>query len=410
MKRLTEEKLREVLRVVAEEGSCAKAGNVLGATRNTVEHWVRLAKERQVFLTPKRDPLESALIEIRKLKQELNLLHRHNENAEAVRKEIYGLSNEPVNPPKWVIDANRVGRKARAGIPFCHWSDWHYGENVSISGTAYANEFNRDIAGKRVHSLVENSIRLAKGFAFQGNTSAPSGIVIALNGDLISGDIHEELRETNEAPPFVCVNEVLGLLIWAIDTMAENFGRVFVPCTVGNHGRTTHKPRAKNRVFLSYEWNLYMMLQRHYAGNPKVVVTVSDHTDILYKVAGHRILQTHGDALGVKGGDGIIGALGPIARGAIKLRNSEFKLGRDFDYLIMGHWHQDLWIGRTIVNGALKGYDEYARLVLRAEPSRPSQQLWFMHPEHGMTARMPVFVDSTEVNVDKSVIWAEVGT
>jgi hypothetical protein len=37
--------------------------------------------------------------------------------------------------------------------------------------------------------------------------------------------------------------------------------------------------------------------------------------DVHYRVYGVRFLLNHGDMLGVKGGDGIIGAIGPIMRG-----------------------------------------------------------------------------------------------
>jgi hypothetical protein len=47
----------------------------------------------------------------------------------------------------------------------------------------------------------------------------------------------------------------------------------------------------------------------------------------------------------------------------------------------------------AIVNNCLKGYDEYARLALRAPYSRPSQVLFFVHPQHGITAKWDVFLE-----------------
>src|SRR6185437_5478357 len=98
--------------------------------------------------------------------------------------------------------------------------------------------------------------------------------------------------------------------------LADKFGNVFVPCVVGNHGRNTLKPRAKSRVYTSYEWLLYVMLERYFAErNPAIRFFVPSDIDALVRVNATRYLFTHGDALGVKGGDGIIGALGPIMRG-----------------------------------------------------------------------------------------------
>ena len=116
------------------------------------------------------------------------------------------------------------------------------------------------------------------------------------------------------------------------------------------------------------------------------------------------ILLTHGDRMGVKGGDGIIGALGPIARGAIKIGNSYRHVGVDFDFILGGHYHQLFWLPNAIFNGCVKGYDEYARLVLRAGYERPTQALFFVHPEHGITARWAVYLEGRKkAHADK--VW-----
>ena len=406
-KPLTDEKLREVLvQVEKHGGNVTHAAKALGMSRNTFQAQVEMARGRGLTAPGKRDPLEVSRNEVRELKKRMSDIHAHNESAEQVRKEIYGLSAISADPPAWTVKDK--GGKGHGSIPFAFWSDWHYGEVVSKAETAGTNEFNRKIGKERVRRLVEGTIRLARGFAFrEGSAEKNSGIVVALGGDMISGAIHEELAETNEATPFECINDVMNLLVWAIDEMKKEFGKVFVPCVVGNHGRTTKKMRAKEAVYLSYEWNLYTMLERHYASDKNVSIFVPGETDAFFKVAGQRFLLTHGNALGVKGGDGIIGALGPIARGAVKLRSSEYKIGREFDYLIMGHWHQEIWLPRVIVNNSLKGYDEYARLFLRADPSRPSQCLWFVHPEHGITARISVYVDEPLVTKEDRK-WVEV--
>lgn len=404
---LTDAELLEVLRALDKaKGNQTEAAKLLGINRNTFVGRLGKAQDRKAeLLGPKVDPLVSAKTRILELQRTIAEVNAHNETAARVREEIYGLAGITPEPPKWIID--KKDSKGHAAIPFAFWSDWHYGENVSKAETGGVNEFNPKIGKERVRRLVESTIRLARGFAFREGTEKPAGIIVALGGDMISGDIHEELAETNDLTPLQCVNDLLDMLIWAIDQMRDEFGKVFVPCVIGNHGRTTKKMRAKEAVFRSYEWNLYCMLERHYVRDPNVSVYVPGETDALFRVAGHRFFLTHGNALGVKGGDGIIGALGPIARGSIKVANSEGKIGRDFDYLIMGHWHQEIWLPRVIVNNSLKGYDEYARLFLRADPSRPSQCLWFVHPEHGITARISVYVDDVLIKA-KDRKWIEV--
>lgn len=314
--------------------------------------------------------------------------------AAELRKTIYGLSEVVPNPPKWINP--KIGKDVpNVSVPVAMWSDWHAGERVRPGEVGGLNEFNNRICRERIERLVNITIELAK--KHMGKIEYP-GIVVCLGGDMISGNIHEELRETNEGT-------VQQILFWLQDTlaaaltrMADEFGQVFVPCVVGNHGRMKHKPHAKHRAFENYEWSLYQQLERHFKvkGDTRVRFYIPDGPDAFFNVLGHRILLTHGDALGVKGGDGIIGAIGPIARGSVKIGRSEAAVGRDFDTLMVGHWHTYIPRGEAspvAVNGTLKGFDEFAHTILRVPYSRPSQSLMFIHSEHGITAQWQVFLD-----------------
>ena len=64
--------------------------------------------------------------------------------------------------------------------------------------------------------------------------------------------------------------------------------------------------------------------------------------------------------------------------------------------LVIGHWHQMIWLPRVIVAGTLKGWDEYARSALRAPPQAPSQPLWFVHPRRGITSKWEIKLDEPE--------------
>jgi len=110
-------------------------------------------------------------------------------------------------------------------------------------------------------------------------------------------------------------------------------------------------------------------------------------------VYGQRYLAMHGDHMGVRGGDGIIGALGPIARGEVKVGKQAAAVGRDFDRLLIGHWHQEITLPRVVVANTLKGFDEYAKDALRAPPSTPSQPLWFVHPNRPQTSYWNIMVE-----------------
>jgi hypothetical protein len=277
------------------------------------------------------------------------------------------------------------------GFPMTIWSDWHWGETVRLDETGGVNEFNHDIALQRVDGLVNRTIRLLRSYA--GETPSYPGIYVCLGGDMLSGGIHDELVETNWAPAVGQAFQVHEVIAGALLRMADEFGTVHVPCVVGNHGRNAKRPRAKLRIHENSEYWLYMALQARFADDPRFVFAVSEHTDVDFSVYNHRFKLTHGDALGVKGGDGQIGALGPIVRGVLKTNNSERQIRLDADTIIMGHWHSYQPRGALIpavVNGTLKGYDEYSRTFLRAPYNKPSQALWLVSPKHGIGAQWEV--------------------
>ncbi len=328
------------------------------------------------------------------VERELRKRSHEKESAEKIRKEIYGLAEITPDPPKWT---DQEPGKGTTGIPLIQLSDWHWGERVDADQVGGCNAFDRKIARRRVRVLYDTITDLC--FNHMVNPKYP-GCVIALNGDLITGAIHDDLRETNDGPVTWSVIEVENQVIGLINALAKKFGRVFVACTPGNHGRNTLKPRAKNRVFDSYEWLIYTHLEQYYRGNPKVDVHVPNGVDAHYSIFGHRIMQTHGDTLGVKGGDGIIGALGPIARGAVKVGGQQRAAGKDFDTLVIGHYHTYIPRGDAtpvMANGSLIGPNEYSQLILRVPGSRPSQSLAFIHHKHGFTAQWPMYLDEKRV-------------
>ncbi len=394
------------LRAIAKHGTVQAAARALGVSDT------RLRAKRDMA-APRGLTAESKVLdETAKLKTDLAAANKRiaailqeNDTAETIREKIFGLAQHTPAPPEWLT---RTGKPGSRGAPCSVWSDLHYGEVVSKDEVGGVNEYNMDIARKRMMKLTNTTIDLAYNHMGRAKTEYP-GMVICLGGDMMGGDIHEELAKTNDRTPQQSVNDLTDLLAGALDTMAGKFGKLFVPCVVGNHGRSTKKMQMKQRVFSSYEWIMYCSLERHFKKSKHVQFLIPSESDAFFNVYGHRYCLTHGDSLGVKGGDGIIGAIGPIMRGTMKVHRSEAQIGRDFDTVVMGHWHQYLTLPGLIVNNSFKGYDEYARLGLRAPYSRPSQALWFTHPEHGITAHWQVYLEGLQTSNDdaKWVVWQD---
>jgi len=391
----TDAELVHMLQVKAVEGSLAKAGAVLGVSTETLRRQLIRAKARGLTAKTKLvDPLQKANVEIKILQKKLADHETESLEAEDVREEIYSLSRDPSEPPKWLSPRGTIDNTP--GVPMTIWSDWHYGEVVKRNEVDGLNEFNPKIAEERIQHLVKTTIKLIR-----KQTPKPFGIVINLGGDMITGDIHSELADTSPMRPLECIDKLRGILIAALRQIADAFpgALIYVPCVVGNHGRTSMKPRMKSRVTTSYEWNLYCQLERFFkdTGDTRFTFTVAAGTDVRYCVLGHWYLLTHGDSMGVKGGDGHIGALGPIIRGFMKIIKSYAKVGQKVDTVICGHWHQLHWLFWGIVNNCLKGYDEFAKLALRADYTAASQALWFSYLGYGIAHQTQVYCDPVKM-------------
>lgn len=326
--------------------------------------------------------------QLRQAETKLASASRQNLSDEFVKREIIKLAEQSPNPPEWLVRKPKSGKNI--GVPTLFASDWHWGEVVDPKQIGGVNKYDMGIAQDRARAMVEVAIDIVRNHL---NVQVP-GIVFALGGDMVSGDIHEELMATNQAEMMPTIIDLYGVLIWCIRKLADEFGQVFVPCVSGNHGRNTHKIRAKGRNYTNFDWLLYQFLAKAFEGDRRVRFLIPDGPDALYGVFGHRYLLTHGDQF--RGGDGMIGALGPIIRGDHKKRSRNAQIDAEYDTLLLGHWHQLIQLQRLIVNGSLKGYDEYANSNnFGFEP--PRQALWITHPAHGITFSAPINVDRTAV-------------
>jgi len=329
-------------------------------------------------------PLDRKLVkaqaEAGRLRKALEEAHHKEIDAEETRAILGVLAATQAFPPDWLVRPSKAGSGVET--PMTMWADWHGGEVVDPSQVAGINEFSLPTLDRRVKLLVEKTVELCRNH----HAKEYPGIVVALTGDFVSGGLHPELLKTDELDIIPTVLHVRDLLVWSLTAMADEFGSVYCPAVAGNHGRGTLKPEFKDYLHKNFDWLIYQLLIRHFAGDPRVTIDVRPTNDVHFRVFGRRFLLMHGDMLGVKGGDGIIGSLGPILRGKVKVGMQQAALGNDFDHLMIGHWHQEIALPTITVSNTLKGFDEFAHLALRAQPSLPSQPLWFEHAEYGRTS------------------------
>ena len=316
----------------------------------------------------------------RRLKQKLkvseNELKYYRESKidyENILESLRGLLKvyTPYKRPKFKKDI-RADREANVLISDVHFDEW-----VDIKETMGMNEYNPDIAKKRIDKLfqatISNSIELKTDV-----------LNIRFLGDIVSGIIHPELL----------LNSRLGV-VQSVIMLVDYFAKWIRECTkyfriikcvavVGNHGRMFTKPNFKKKAELNFDFFLYDSLRREV----KDCVESFELPTSPYafsKVFEYGILDMHGD--GIKGGGGMSSVPSGINK-TISLIGDMFKQnGQEFDIVNLGHFHTSgitsSFDGTQIVmNGSLIGAGEYGMYgVNKAEP--PSQTYYIIEEGKG---------------------------
>lgn len=299
---------------------------------------------------------------------------------------LESIDNIEVHAPKWLSRKPAKSATHRA-IPTLMLSDCHWDEVVNPDEVEGVNCYNRKIAIARLQRVVEGTIEMTRTY-FSGLQY--EGFNLLLGGDMLSGNIHEELQQTNEDTVIGSVDFWVDHVVGVVRELADEFGRVHVAGVVGNHGRNTKKPRAKQRVRDSFDWMLYRIAARELASDDRVTFQIPESADCTFKVYDTSYRLSHGDQF--RGGSGIAGMLSPLMLGRHRKVMRQMSLRQPFEWLVMGHWH-DYWIGKgLIVNGSIKGYDEYAYLC-NFDYQRPQQALFITTPENGLTIPVGIYAD-----------------
>ena len=248
--------------------------------------------------------------------------------------------------------------------------DLHIGEVVSLEETSGISEYNFDIFRKRLQLLSDqiNTFLFQKlcGYNFDE-------IVVICLGDMVSGNIIDELIETND--PEVTDQVVDGAYILAqfLQEQAQRFPQVVVHGIPGNHGRLKRKKQYKRR-YASWDRVMYKMIGSILRQQDNISFHFPKSLFGVAEICGAKFLYTHGDEIRSWMGIPWYG----MERDRRRKQELAYRipdLGH-FDYMILGHFHtcvqMDAPSGEIIVNGSFVGGDEYSigRLGRAMEPSQ----------------------------------------
>lgn len=323
--------------------------------------------------------------ELQAIRAELLRAQRELDRATEVTGLIDRFDPKNLVVPKWLTTGTRNSKGKHRATLTLQLSDTHFDEVVEPSQMYDYNAYNRAIALLRLRALVDKTIIIGREY-FAGVDY--DGIEVLATGDIFSGDIHEELARTNQVALYASCVYWVGHMVAAIQRFADEFGKVHVSTVVGNHGRNSHKPVYKNRAFNNIEWLFWHYVADMLKADDRVTFDISNSLQLLVTVYDTRYSIEHGDEF--KGGDGQVGALGPLKRGQLRAATQRLAMEQPLDWMVVGHFHQYMPPSQgLIMGGSLKGYDEYAA-GKHLRPEAPQQGLWVTTPERGPTVFAPV--------------------
>ena len=337
---------------------------------------------KKAILTPEQQfELEMETLRVkREEKQQDKKLNFAMRELERVRAELDSLGEMVDTVSTYEIKPK--GGQKHESIAFAIASDWHVGENVKPETVDFSNEYTMRIAKKRSEAFFRNVVKLVQKEQQDANIDT---LVLALLGDFISGNIHEELLESCEVPPVEEAMFAQNLLASGIEyILASTKLKLIIPCSVGNHSRITDKVHVSTEQGNSLEWMIYNNLAIHFASNKRVTFVLSKGYFTFVDVFGYLIRFHHGHA--IKFGGGIGGLTVPVIKAIAR-----YDLDRKAYLDVFGHFHNRIDGGKFIVNGSLIGDAPYGKRL--GFTGKPEQAFFLIQKGYGKTIVAPIFVE-----------------
>ena len=290
------------------------------------------------------------------------------------------VAADPVTPYKATSPVLGEGEHGAVAL----LSDVHIGEVVSAEETNNLSEYDSEKFVERLHIWTEKVIGLTE---LRRSRMHVPNLELFMLGDVVSGDIHEELSNTNDVNVVEQVVSAVYHLSGVLLTLCQNFEQVNVAVVAGNHGRMKRKPYFKAKQISNWDYLIGLMLALNLRNQPNLSWHIPDTHWTVRDVLGTRFLLMHGD--------GIMSWNGIPHYGIQRMVGRLMTLvGRDMpiDRIVMGHFHDPVDTERYHINGNFKGGDEYSIGKMHVS-GRPSQTMLYVHPENGVVGTERIYLD-----------------
>ena len=280
-------------------------------------------------------------------------------------------------------------------------SDTHIGEHVFKEQMRGLNEYNFEIFNKRMYGWAN---QILKHTSYRRQIAPVDELIIPMLGDMISGDIHEELARSNMAN---CMEQMIrgaSIIAQALMYLAPHYTKIRVPCVVGNHGRMTRKPPMKDK-YMDWDYMLYQWMASFCRNQENIEFHIPRSFITTFKIHDKVILITHGDCISGAGSSGAILNSITKLRSVFQFRKTlqreiegalDGDLEQEFDSVMIGHFHRidelDIGTGELHICGTMKGPDEFALQRLQAA-TKPKQLVTYWHPRYGYIGKDIIYLN-----------------
>lgn len=276
-----------------------------------------------------------------------------------------------------------TNKRKRSGncYNFCA-TDWHVEKGIRLEQTNGRNEYNPRIAKQRIERFWQSSVAMAKLYE---SFSPMERILLWLGGDGINGGLHYEDVRNNTMGTTAAVDFFVDRVLEGLDYINSQFPGVPVDIlgNMGNHPRTTHKPRSTGEAETSWEMMAYLVIARQVTKSwPKMRMQFEDAYEAYYQYGDHLYRFQHGTF--IKSAGGIGGSGVPVRRRVMTTSKSAPKeygnqyVSRD----TLGHFHQYIDERDFGMVNCLCGPDGYT-LAQIGSNTRPSQAIQVFNQRRG---------------------------
>lgn len=362
------------------------------------------------------------LVELEQEKAKINLKHhiellKFKEQKERLREQLVLelLSNavKVFEPPK-ITQKTRKVRVRGEEVAVILLSDWHIGEVVRAEAVSNVNAFNKYIAGARLEYLCDKIAELVE---LQRSYTNINKAIVWFGGDIVSGLIHDELIKSADITAVEQVAVAGYLLAQVVAELSTVFDHIEVITTVGNHGRLAKRKEYKFSVLENFDYIAYQICALALRKYRNVKFNISKAIFRFEDIAGWRFVFSHGDETRSWMSIPFYGLKRDFANKNILnayLAGLQTQV-QPVNYKVVGHFHISGFIpeggGYIIMNGTLKGIDEYA--FTHGWITRPSQIIFGVHQEYGITWNYSIWLDVVKKEnpsrfvVDLPDTWAD---